>query len=252
MSRRFGIAAGLAALALGGCDVGDFAYGVGRALVEGEHYDVKDGRVIWVSHPSMGSTPRRVEQPVTADPATFRVAEEKMYGLDATAVFCKGEPLDGGDPQGFRLLSRSGDGRVPGATDGRKVWLLCDEVEGADGATFRLLEGRYGTDGKSVFIATSRIDGADPATLEILDLEDEISRDAGHAYAGTFPIPTDAPRSIRSLGAGYATDGRRVYWRQFTAEGADPATFEVRVGERFGRDGSGCWNGPRPQPCLDP
>ncbi len=249
---RFPHAAAFTALLLTGCDVGDFAYGVGRALAEGEHYDVKDGRVIWVSHPSMGSIPRRVEQPVAADAATFRVAEDKMYGLDATAVFCKGEPLEGGDPQDFRLLPHSGDERVPVATDGRKVWLSCDEIEGADGATFRFLDGRYGTDGKSVFIATSRIDGADPASLEILDPEDEVSRDASRAYAGTFPIPTDAPRSIRSLGAGYSTDGHRVYWRQFLADGADPATFEVRADERFGRDGSGCWNGPRPQPCLTP
>lgn len=241
-----------AALALSGCDLGEFAYGVGRALVEGEHYDVKDGRVIWVEHPSMGSTPRRVERPVDADPRTFEVAEEKMYGADATKVFCKGRPLSGADPHGFRVLVRPGEDRVPGATDGRKVWLLCDEIEGADGATFRFGAARFGYDATSVFSATSRVDGADPRSFEILDPEAEIARDARAAYAGIFRIPTEVPAALRSLGAGYSTDGVAVYWQQFRADGADPATFEVRPGEMFGRDSSGCWSGPRPQPCLTP
>lgn len=239
-----------AAVSLAGCDLGEFAFGVGRALTEGEHYAVKDGQVVWVSHPSMGTTPRRVERRVEADPATFRIAAHEMYATDARAVFCKGRPLAGGDPRGFRLIPGAPDDRTPAATDGATVWLGCDEIAGADGAGFRFLQGPYATDGRSVFRATSRIDGAQPASFRILDLKNDVAVDAGAAYSGIFRIPTDTPAAIRSLGGGYTTDGRTVFWRQFVAEGADPATFRVGDGEMFGRDTSGCWTGARPQPCL--
>lgn len=240
------------AVSLAGCDVGEFAYGVGRALVEGEHYEVRDGEVVWVSHPGPGTTPRRVEQKVEADPATFQVAEVKIYARDDRTVFCRGRPLAGSDPRGFRIIRRADDEGSPAATDGRMVWLRCDHIEGANGASFRFLQGLYASDGRAVFRATSRIDGAQPASFRILDLKNDVAVDAGAAYSGIFRIPTDTPAAIRSLGGGYTTDGRTVFWRQFVAEGADPATFRVGDGEMFGRDTSGCWTGVRPQPCLKP
>ena len=168
-----------AAVSLAGCDLGEFAFGVGRALTEGEHYAVKDGQVVWVSHPSMGTTPRRVERRVEADPATFRIAAHEMYATDSRAVFCKGRPLAGGDPRGFRLIPGAPDDRTPAATDGATVWLGCDEIAGADGAGFRFLQGPYATDGRAVFRATSRIDGAQPASFRILDLGNDVAVDAG-------------------------------------------------------------------------
>jgi len=241
-----------AALALSACDLGEFATGVSRALIEGERYVVRDDEVVWVSHPGMGGTPRRVEQRVDADGRTFVSAEDRIYGTDARSVFCRGRRLDGADPGGFRIL-RWPDGEAPNvATDGRRVWMNCDTVEGADGAGFRFLGGRYATDGTAVFLQSSRIAGADPSTFGIIDAGSELSRDAVAAWSGIFRIPTEAPEAIRPLGAGYATDGQAVYWRQFRVPGADPATFEVREDEMFGRDASGCWNGARAQACLTP
>jgi hypothetical protein len=245
----------VAVLALGvaGCEVIDFASGVGAALIEGEHYDVSDDGVTWVSYSSFGgSKPVRREQRVDADARTFEVAEDPIYGTDARRAYCKAGALEGSVPNGFRILSNGKGEGSSIATDGQHVWLYCDQIAGADGATFRLIGGDYGADETSVWLLSSRIDGADPASFRILDVEEEVAVDARAAYAGIFPIPTERPADIRSLGAGYSTDGVAVYWRQYRLDGADPGTFEVRRGERFGRDRSGCWTSMKAQPCLNP
>lgn len=236
---------------LAGCDVFDFAAGVGSALIEGDHYAVEDGEVTWVSYSSFGGmTPTRRVQTLAADAATFRVADDPIYGTDARRVYCKAGALEGSNPDGFRILA-NGRGDGPSVvTDGRSVWHYCDRIEGADGARFRLIGAGYGLDDAGVWLQTSRIDGADPATFRILDAEETLAVDDRAAYAGIFAIPTGSPQAMRSLGAGYSTDGERVYWLQYPLEGADPASFEVRRGERFGRDRSGCWTGPRARPCL--
>ena len=245
----------VAVLSLGvaSCEIVDFASGVGAALIEGEHYAVSGDEVTWVSYSSFGgSKPHRRVQRVEADPGSFRVAEDPIYGTDARRAYCKAGALEGSVATGFRIL-RNGKGEGSSvATDGQHVWLYCDRIEGADGASFRLIGGEYGVDRAGVWLGASSIEGADPASFRILDVEEELAVDARAAYAGIFPIPTERPADIRSLGAGYSTDEVTVYWRQHKLDGADPGTFEVRRGERFGRDRSGCWPLRKPGPCLNP
>jgi len=240
-------------LGLASCEVVDFASGVGAALIEGEHYAVSEDEVTWVSYSSFGgSKPVRREQAVDADARTFEVAEDPIYATDARRAYCKAGALEGSVSTGFRIL-RNGKGEGSSiATDGQHVWLYCDQIAGADGATFRPIGGDYGADDAGVWLMSSRVDGADPASFRILDAEEELAVDVRAAYAGIFPIPTEHPAGIRPLGAGYSTDGVTVYWRHYRLDGADPGTFEVRRGERFGRDRSGCWTSMRAQPCLNP
>ncbi len=245
----------VAVLALGvaGCEVIDFASGVGAALIEGDHYAVSGDEVTWVSYSSFGgSKPVRQVHRVEADPGSFQIAEDPIYGTDARRAYCKAGALEGSVPTGFRILSNGKGEGSSIATDGQHVWRYCDRIEGADGASFRLIGGDYGADNAAVWLGASNIEGADPASFRILDAEEELAVDARAAYAGIFPIPTERPADIRILGAGYSTDGVTVYWRQYRLEGADPGTFEVRRGERFGRDRSGCWPLREPRPCLNP
>lgn len=244
----------VAVLSLGvaSCEVIDFAAGVTAALIEGEHYAVEQGEVRWISYTSGFSSVSRRVQTLDADAGSFVIAEDPIYGTDGHRVFCKAAVLESADPGLFRVL-RNGRREAPSiATDGRHVWRYCDRIEGADGASFRLIGGDYGADEAAVWLGASNIEGADPASFRILDAEEELAVDAGAAYAGIFPIPTERPAEIRPLGAGYSTDGGKVYWRQYPLEGADPGTFEVRRGERFGRDRSGCWPLREPRPCLSP
>lgn len=245
----------VAVLSLGvaSCEVIDFASGVGAALIEGEHYAISGDEVTWVSYSSFGgSKPVRREQRVDADVSTFEVTEDPVYAIDARRAYCKAGALEGSIAAGFRILSNGKGEGSSIATDGQHVWLYCGEIAGADGATFRLIGGDYGADDTGVWLLSSRIDGADPASFRILDVEEELAVDARAAYAGIFPIPTERPAAIRPLGAGYSTDGVKVYWRHYPLEDADPGTFEVRRGERFGRDRSGCWPLREPRPCLNP
>lgn len=248
--RNLVLCAALAA-GLGGCDVIGFAAGVSSALIEGEHYSVEQGEVRWVSYTSGPSTPSRRVETLDADPASFQIAEDPIYGTDTRRIFCKAGLLEGGDPRRFRVLRNGKDGPSM-ATDGRQVWHYCTRIEGADGGTFRLVGGEYGADATGVYLLASRIEGADPDSFRIIDADENLAADADRAFAGIFPIPTDRSGALRSLGAGYSTDGYQVFWQQFRLEGADPASFEVRRGERFGRDRSGCWTLLEQRPCLNP
>ena len=244
----------VAVLALGvtSCEVVGFAAGVSAALIEGEHYSVEQGEVRWISYTSGFTTVSRRIQTLDADAESFEIAEDPIYGTDRHHVFCKAAVLESADPGLFRVLKNGREEGRSVATDGRYVWRYCDRIEGADGASFQQIGGDYGADHAGVWLGSSRIGGADPASFRVLDVKEELAVDARAAYAGIFPIPTDQPGTIRPLGAGYSTDGVRVYWRHYPLEGADPGTFEVRRGERFGRDRSGCWPLREPRPCLNP
>ena len=74
---------------LSGCGVGSTL----NALAEGDLYDVRDGRVIWVDWKSMGGPPTRTERVIDADAVTFSVINEviyhtEAYGRDADHVYC--------------------------------------------------------------------------------------------------------------------------------------------------------------------
>lgn len=83
----------------------------------------------------------------------------------------------------------------------------------------------YGKTSKKVYRAESVIEGADPATFTIID--DSYSKDSNNVYYGTKSITAADPESFVLLEEDYAKDAHHVYYFKDIVEGADPETFSI-------------------------
>lgn len=219
------------------------------SLVEGDHYEVTRDGVIWVNWSSIGGPPSRTEHAVEADPTTFEILRDDRFGRDANSVFCEGKPLDHADPSTFRVISTLQEGARAYVADARYVWADCDFIEGADGATFRALNGDYARDAITVYSWKWPIDGADPSSFRVLEENPEYARDNTGVWRGSLPIPTDRPDEFRIVGANYSTDGVAVFFGQDAVPGAHAPSFHIPGGYAIGRDRNTCWIGTQSTDC---
>ncbi len=195
-----------------------------------------------------------------ADPRTFEVLDRPPYAKDARHVYRWGEVLSD-DPAHFELLdgdlSRDGravywsDGRVLSddprhfaiisvedhylfTKDARTVHVNGEPIDGADPATFRVLEGAYAVDDRSAFYFTRRIADADRATFAVR--EGAFAADARHVYWMGEVIDGADPVTFRVLNRNFdcSADARRDVYQRTPFAGADPADFPR------GRDVTGC------------
>ena len=211
-------------------------------------YLERDGAVYWAGYPGTSGFPtlERVERQLDADPATFKIEPFPDWASDRDHVYYRGHIVGAVDQPSFS--ARSADL----AADVRSVWLDGQRVEGADPVTFRQLAERYAVDANRAYygwtgfevceLASLRIDGRGVDTFAI---DDEC------VFAGSFAVPVQDRESFEVIGAGYTRDRYQVYWLQFVVEGADPRSFFVPAGMRYGRDASSCWSGVRRIECLN-
>lgn len=99
-------------------------------------------------------------------------------------------------------------------------------IKKADPAYFESLGYDYGLDDKYVYHKGVYMTDGDPDTFEIIDGKWKYSRDRYHVYYGSFQI-SDFPEQFASLGHGYGTDGRYVYYCRKILTGADPQHFHI-------------------------
>lgn len=98
-------------------------------------YEVTPAGVTWTAL-DLGSSFTTVQRGTIAgaDPATFRVMPESAnYALDARRVYFRGVPLEGANPATWRMIEDSNY-----ATDGALVFYMGTRVPGADAATFQV------------------------------------------------------------------------------------------------------------------
>ncbi|WP_084417838.1 DKNYY domain-containing protein [Henriciella litoralis] len=221
-----------------------------NSLVEGDHYSVQEGRVVWISWSSMGGPPSRAERAVDANAETFNILDDARYGEDGEHVFCEGRILDAADASSFHVLPRVEGGERDYAVDATNVWTGCERVQDADAGTFQPLAGSYGKDAEHVFSWKYVIDGADAGTFVPLDQDPDYGRDRTGIWYASFLMPVTNPDRFRLIGGNYSTDGDAIYYAQYKVDGADVASFRVPKGMSYGRDNSGCWTGTMPKPCL--
>ena len=127
------------------------------------------------------------------DPAHFAIVshvDHYLFTKDSRTVHVNGNPLNGADPATFDVLQGAY------ARDDGQVFYFADEIAGADIATFRAIEGPYAGDASRVYWMGKPIDGAEPATFRVLNSDFECSADA-----------------------------RRAYYRNIVVAEADPSTF---------------------------
>ena len=122
-----------------------------------------------------------------ADPATIKAEDYPLF-CDANDYYYKGAPLHVTDMRSFEVIEL--DDRRMWAKDSRTVYFDSLHVEGANPATFRLLDFLEGKDDRHVFYQDSILPDADPNTYEVLGL---YSKDKSHVwYCGHLMEGADA------------------------------------------------------------
>lgn len=116
-------------------------------------------------------------------------------------------------------------------SDGQDVYTK--KIDGADPVSFKVLNQEYSKDKNSVYFATvngvSRVEQADSESFILPEgfAEDQIARDANHAYYEGKIIEGVDLGTFQSLSEGYSKDKNFVYLNGKKIEGADTTNFVV-------------------------
>ena len=109
-------------------------------------------------------------------------------------------------------------------------------LDGADPATFKIIENKWAKDKNAAYFMSKAIPGADPLTFDVLDYSHV--EDKNFIYWGGFDgndllkMPQTNPKSFTLLGRGYSKDVNGIYYFLKKISGADVDTFEVVPDER--------------------
>lgn len=104
-------------------------------------------------------------------------------------------------------------------------------VDGADAATFEILDGSYARDAGTVYLDGAALPGVDAATFELLERPD-YSRDRDRIYLRGEPL-SDDPEHFEFVDGDLAKDGTAVYWSDGSVLSSDPEHFEVVSNEGY-------------------
>jgi len=82
------------------------------------------------------------------------------------------------------------------ATDGQHAFYFTDRIPDASLASFHPMEAPYAGDSERVYWMGKVIDGADPATFRVLNAAFECTADAEHGYYRQTVVAGADPRSF--------------------------------------------------------
>ena len=142
---------------------------------------------------------------------------------------------------GFSVL---GDIDALGGYEKREggVFYRNERVEGADSATFTVIDPYYAKDAKRVYFnlepmspssTVSVLAGADPRTFGLCDSsddKDDCVKDAQRVYLEGKVVAGADPRTFTALDSYYGKDAKNVYYGGVVLAGADPRTFTTVTG----------------------
>jgi hypothetical protein len=130
---------------------------------------------------------------VSDDPAHFELLDGDL-SKDSTAVYWSDGHVLSDDPAHFAIISNQDHYLF--TKDADTVHVNGNPIDGADPATFEVLQGAYATDHERVYHFADQIAGADPQTFRVLNAD-----------------------------FGCSADARRAYYRDSVVAEADPSTF---------------------------
>lgn len=263
------------AVSMAGCD--GFKKNVARQIVAAARatrvdrgFRVADGRVLFIDSNAGEGTIKRVV--AEADVKTFRACEQPanafaLFAVDHKRVFMAEVyhvvVLADADPATFEVLTPMG--RY--ARDVNRVYYLGVAIEGADPASFKVVQSPFGRDGHRAYVGTIPIPVRDIATWTPLErgtaqrpwrqVDDQKSsqphteltgggwsKDSMQVYWGELPIEGADAATFETCGRFYAKDHRHVYHAGAVVAGAEPATFVAHDGPFIGDTGIPSGPGP--------
>jgi DKNYY family len=135
----------------------------------------------------------QLDRPISDDPAHFELLDGDL-AKDGASVYWSDGSVRSDDLAHFVIVSNQDHYLF--TKDSRTVHANGNPIDGADPATFRVLQGAYVQDGQRVYYFTDPIDGADPNTFRVLNADFECSADQQHAYYRQTVIANADPRSF--------------------------------------------------------
>jgi len=195
-----------------------------------------------------------------SDGPSFEVLSTRpgaRYARDRHAGYYYGDRLEGAD--GPSLV----DLNLGLARDSHSLYYLGERVSGPDLASFRRLDGfsHYALDREHVYHCgrtLARLEGADPATFQVLDALHAVDRDhvfheeraLVRADRATFRVVAPDPNGFQEHSE-HALDRAHVYFRGRVVTGSDPATF-VLLSYDYAKDRHRVYHDGEPIPVADP
>lgn len=174
-----------------------------------------------------------------SDPNTFVVIEKDKYSVyakDKNAIYVEGfRKFEEADPESFALLAKNF------SKDKNSVWYFNDKVEGADPASFQVIETKenctscdYGKDKNSVYhsklkdgdLGVFKVEGADLSSFEVISYI--LQKDKNSIFCEDTKIKGSDSSTLFQfdpLIVDYWKEKSGVYWRCEKVEGADPDSF---------------------------
>ena len=203
-------------------------------------YEIRGDKVIWNSWQGDGMFGKWSEAVVT-DEHGFQILQPEGYAKNAQDVYHGGAKVDGADAATFQLLEKNGGL----AKDAKRVYDRGAVIEGADPACFERagMEG-LGRDKKDYYLGTQPLHVRDVASFKVLDAlacgkDDCIwARDSLDYYVKTQATPIADPATFQVIQSWYAKDARQVYFGSKVLAGVDAASFQGIGGEsgEFAKD----------------
>ena len=172
--------------------------------------------------------------------------------------------------ESFKLCVQSvdtydGDAGPAYWTDGRRVFFLYREIDGADIDSFIYYPGEWATDKKYCYNCSSRLDNADRKTFEVLNemyAKDKFNvwaeggkvkkadagsfvvynndayppygycKDKNHVYfyfvqSKLNVVRNALPETFNAINNDFGYDGKSVFWRSHKLKKADPKTWKI-------------------------
>ena len=225
---------------------------------QGTHYGINDTSVFFLKisdTSSSGLGPLRIfyYKLNNADPESFVEIDDSKtyttpgggayrlaYGYDKNRVYYESRTLEGADPATFEIMD------CGYSKDANNIYRFSDKKDNIDLETFTVignLHYPFAYDKNHVYFENSIVEGADPATFEMMALG--YSKDAKHAYwcnvYKVIPINKADPKTFVVVEntdpwpTAFAYDKNHVYFENRIIEDANPKTFEV-MGCGYSRD----------------
>lgn len=232
------------AVSTAGCD--GFKKQVARQIVAAVRatrvdrgFHVIDGHVVFLdSNAGEGRIKRLVAE---ADVKTFRACEQPsnalaLFAVDNRHVFMAElyhvVVIADADPATFEVLTPTGWF----SRDANRVYYVGVALEGADPASFKVVQSPFGRDDRGAYVGTIPIPVRDIATWAPLE-RGTADRPWHQRHDEKFPLPHG-----QLSGSGWSKDSVQVYWGASPVQGADAATFET-CGRFYAKDGRHVYHG---------
>ena len=121
---------------------------------------------------------------------------------------------------GFQSSSQSVSYKTWDEGNGSRIWT----IEGADPATFKALNGRYGKDQQSAYFKNKKIAGSHPESFTAIS--EIYAKDQHRVYYQDEPIPEADPVTFKIAQEDFGRDKNDIFLHARAIHACDPSSFK--------------------------